>query len=123
MEVNEMINLVDDYGKANDAKKEADKKQKELNEQVKRMLVDAHVTEFNGLKYKAYTTTKKSVSFDEEKLIKVLEDNNINAFKKVVDEDALENAIYNGEVSQEVIRQINDCQTVKITSALYVKAV
>ena len=66
--------------------------------------------------YKATKFISKRESFNEVKLLKVLQDVNIDGLiktKQYVDMDVLENALYRGQLSEEVILTLDKCKEVK----------
>lgn len=74
-----------------------------------------------------YTVTRsirESVSFDEPMLLTAFKKLGITDFIKTreyVDMEALESAIYKGELPAELIQQVKDCQITKQTIALTIK--
>jgi hypothetical protein len=61
-------------------------------------------------------SVQERTSMNEAKLLKVMKDNDIDYVIKTqeyVDSDLLEKALYNNELSEEVQRQIADCNEVK----------
>ena len=124
MTLNELINK---YGKlnkqVNELKKEADKYNKELKNEMKSKGLLESETDLYRVNYQI----RKSVSLDEDKVIKILKDSKLSRGivknKPYIDEDALEKAIYNGNLPKDVLLQINDCKITKETVALTVKEI
>lgn len=118
--------LVDDYGELKvelDAlKKDAD----EYNKCIKELMQTEGLKEFDTGRYKAVYQVRKSESLDEEKVIEILKSNGIKGIvktKQYVDEDALENAIYNGKLDSNIIKEINKTKITKESVALTIKRV
>lgn len=121
MTLNEMINQ---YGKlnreVNAIKKEADK----FNKSIKTEMKEQELDELNTGLYTAKLQVRKSESLDEEKVIEILKRNNIKGIvkrKEYVDESLLEDAIYKGVLSQDILNEIAACKVVKETVALTIK--
>lgn len=114
--VTEIRKKVDEYAKLNESAKQAEK----LKKEIKEYLAQANITSLEGKEYKVWTTTRTTTSFDEEKLIDLLKSYDIDAIrtKEYVDEDLLENAIYNGQVPTEVVEAIRKLEKTKITVVL-----
>ena len=111
----ELGETIDKYALNKAEKDSYDKLVKEDGDKIKSMMGDAEL-----LKYSTDTNTISYVvqhrqSFDEAKLIGIIHANNLpNSLgiiktKEYIDEDALESAIYNGEISEEVMKQIQSC--------------
>jgi hypothetical protein len=70
----------------------------------------------------AKITEQEKVTFIEDKLIEFLKSNNIAdnivKTKEYVDFDALESAIYNGKISDELVQSMSECQEKKVTTVL-----
>lgn len=66
-------------------------------------------------------SVQERTSMNEAKLLKVMKDNNVKHVIKTqeyVDSDLLEKAIYNNELSEDVQRQIAECNEVKYIPTL-----
>ena len=111
----ELEETIDTYALNKSEKDSYDKLVKESGDKIKSMMCDAEL-----LKYSTKTNTISYVvqhrqSFDEAKLIGIIHANNlpqslgIIKTKEYIDEDALESAIYKGEISEEVMEQIQSC--------------
>ena len=111
----ELSEVIDKYALNKSEKDSYDKLVKEDGDKIKSMMYEAEL-----LKYSTETNTISYVvqhrqSFDEAKLIGIIHTNNlpeslgIIKTKEYIDEDALESAIYNGEISEEVMEQIQSC--------------
>jgi hypothetical protein len=115
--------LVAKYGKT---KAEADSYKKpleEMNTEIKSLMQDTGISEYESGGYKAKMSVATTDDFDEAKLIRTLMDIvDVDTYKKVVkmkeyvDMEALEDAIYNGKISAA---NLSDCkvskQTVRLT--------
>ena len=111
----ELGETIDKYALNKSEKDSYDKLVKEDGDKIKSMMCNAELlkysTENNTISY----VVQHRQSFDEAKLIGIIHANNlpeslgIIKTKEYIDEDALESAIYNGEISEEVMKQINSC--------------
>ena len=120
MEINdafyqELIELVDRYGlnkqEFEDYKAICDNE----NKQIKEMMAQAKLTAYNTDRYKVTYISSDRTSTDENKMIAVIHKFNlpdslgIIKTREYIDEDALESAIYNNEISEEVLKEIGEC--------------
>ena len=109
--------VLDDYKKICDAD----------NKAVKEMMADANLKNYDSENYIAKITEVDKSYIDETKLIGVIHANNLpNSLgiiktKEYIDEDALESAIYNNLISDEVLSQIADCKVPKTEIRLNIK--
>lgn len=86
------------------------------NSEIKRMMLDDGLDTFISKNYSASISKAKRETFDEDKLIDVLKTSNLKSViktKEYVDMDALESAIYNGKVPNDVLIKMNDCKNIK----------
>ena len=96
------------------------------NEYIKNRLLDNDETELTEDGYTAKVSTEVRESFDEDKLILALKSLSIPDVIKTreyVDMDALENYLYNNDISTETANSINACRESKIIHKLYIKKV
>ena len=83
------------------------------------MMAEANLKNYNTDRYKATYIVSDRTSIDESKLLGVIHANNIPdslgiiKTKEYIDEDALESAIYNNEISDDVMAQISECMIKK----------
>lgn len=104
-----------------------------LGEAIKNELVNNKETDAKFGKYSVHLETRTTESIDENKLLDVLEtdwvkhngeDSELPPYIKVtryVDMDALESAIYKGEIPQETILELDKCRIKKESTALTYK--
>lgn len=89
------------------------------NKQIKEMMNEAELKNYDSESYTVKLTEVDKSYVDEAKLIGVVHSNNlpdslgIIKTKEYIDEDALESAIYNGLISDDILRQISDCKVPK----------
>ena len=89
------------------------------NKQIKDIMNEAGLKVYETDKYKASYIVSERTSMDEVALLKVIHSNNIpNSLgiiktREYIDEDALESAIYNKEIPDDVMKQISDCMIKK----------
>lgn len=120
MEINdafyqELIELIDRYGlnkgELEDYKAICDNE----NKQLKEMMAKANLKAFNTDRYRVNYIVSERTSTDEGKMIAVIHKHNIPdslgiiKTREYIDEDALESAIYNNEISKEVMDEIAEC--------------
>ena len=100
----------------------------EGNKQIKEMMAEAGLKNYNTDRYKVTYIVSERTSMNEAKLIGVIHSNNIpNSLgiiktREYIDEDALESAIYNGEISDDVMAQIAECMDKKEVISLKLTA-
>lgn len=95
---------------------------------IKELMLNSNLTKKTSGKYTAKLTTRKSESFDEDGLVKYIKSSlwaNMGSMEcpyiktvEVVNWDALEKAMYNGEISKEQMTDIGKYKQVKETVAL-----
>lgn len=89
------------------------------NKQIKQMMKDESLKNYESEHYKASYSISERTSFDEDKMIRVIRSYNIPGSlgivktREYIDEDALESAIYNGLIPDDVMDKIKECMTVK----------
>lgn len=123
--------MIDDYGVSNDdlnsLKKEVDSKNKNI-----KMLMQDLITENEDGKryvrtgsYQATLSSQDRSTINEDRLIEWLKTHKLGKGiikkKEYVDSDALENAIYNGVIPQDLVADMNSCKDIRIISVLTVK--
>jgi hypothetical protein len=95
-----------------DYKKICDKE----NAQIKSIMKDFALQHHEVGGYKAVYTVQKRESMNEEKLLEIAHNYGIPEIVKTreyIDYDVLENAIYNGRISQDVLQEMNKAKEVK----------
>lgn len=124
---------VKDYCQKKDEEKVLKKAISSLGEVIKNELINSKETDAKFDKYTVHLETRTTESVDDAKLLNVLEsdwikrngeDSDLPPYIKVaryVDMDALESAIYNGEISKETLLAIDGCRIKKESVALTYK--
>ena len=119
--------LVPQYGinksELDSYKKICDKESKELKE----LLINNDLDTFTAGGFTVTKSVQKRESLNEEKLIQILKDSGIDCSKLIktkeyIDMDALESALYNSEIPEEIVWKMDDCTTVKELTTLRIKA-
>lgn len=111
----ELIEAIDRYGFNKDELDDYKAICDEESKHIKQMMGDAHLKSYNTDLFKATYIVSDRTTMDEAKLLGVIHKNNlpetlgIIKTKEYIDEDALESAIYNGEISDDVMAQISEC--------------
>lgn len=88
----------------------------EDNLEIKRLMVEANITEYTAGGYTAKYVVSTSESMDEDKLIDVIKKHNypgIIKTKEYVDMDALESYLYNAKLSDDETADLDKCRIVK----------
>jgi hypothetical protein len=112
---------------ADEYKKSADEQNKRIKAVIKEISDDSQTLEIAG--YKVDFQKQERTSMNEEKVlesfgkckkIQFAKDMGIIKTKEYIDYDALENAIYNGRISEKLLALLKDCEEVKIVEVLKV---
>ena len=128
-EIDEVLlaEAIDRYAQNKSEKDKYDKLCKPDNDFIKSTMIEAKYTDFESDYNVAKVTAVDKGYTDEAKLINVIHSFNIpNSLgiiktKEYIDEDALESAIYNGEIPQEVMNEIVKCKVEKTEYRLTIK--
>ena len=104
-----------------------------LGEIIKNELINSKDTDIDFDKYSVHLETRVTESIDENKMLDTLERDWVNRngkdaelppyikIARYVDMDALEVAIYKGEIPQETVLELDKCRIKKETVALTYK--
>lgn len=111
--------LTKEYAEYNNKKKEYDKKRKNIGKTLKQKMEEEGLDKYEDDKYKTYVIKQERKKINEDKLLHILEENNINAITKAPDIDKLEELIEEGEISNDLLQEISDC--IDINSYSYVQ--
>ena len=116
MKLNDLDKLIPQYA-LNKAEADSYKKicEKE-NAQIKAMMKDFAVQNYEAGGYKASYSVSTRESMNEEMLLEIAHQHGISEIvktKEYIDFDALENAIYNGKISNDVLMEMNKAKEVK----------
>lgn len=127
-----LANLISQYGEEkaimDKAKKTCDKLNKQIKEAMIGMIDEEGKAEVVvGKKWLASYSLRKSYNMNEDKLIQFLKDTGygrgIIKKKEYIDEEALEKAIYNKKIPEELIAEMDKCRELKETPYLTVKQI
>lgn len=131
MDNNDLIYLVNTFGDNNEKVKELKKILDEKNAEIKSLMAAQELRSFSTDSYNASYIVKETVKLDEEKLLQVLiqdwaaRNGSMECpyikTKQYVDNDALEAAIYRGELDPNTLAKIKECSVVTQTPTLTVK--
>lgn len=117
--------MIAEYGTLNSDLNNLKRNVDTLNKEIKAEMKERELTSYETNGWTATYQIRKSESIDEDKLIDVLTKANVAdgivKYKPYVDEAALESAIYNNKLSQDILIELNQCKIVKETIALVVK--
>lgn len=120
-----LTRMINQYGLFTKDLAQLKKESDALNKQIKAEMLEQNILDAETDLWKVKYQIRKSESLDEEKVIEILKKNNIKGIvkrKEYVDESRLENAIYAGKLSAEILGEIMKCKVVKETVALVLKA-
>jgi len=126
MRLNELDTLIPQY--ANN-KSELDGYKKicdRENAQIKAIMKDFVITNYEAGGYKASYSVSERESMNEEMLLEIAHNHGISEIvktKEYIDYDALENAIYNGHISQDILLEMNKAKEIKEVVTLRVTKV
>lgn len=128
MTTNEQVEL---YCKQMTEEKALNKANKKLNEEIKQTLIDSGDTDIKSGIYSVHLETRVSEGIDEARALSILKTfwskdhgDEMCPFIRtvfVLDMDALEGALYNNAIPDEVLMQLDSCRTKKETKALTFK--
>ena len=117
--------MVDEYGELKAQEKEIKDKLKTLNDEIKTYMGHNNLDTLEGAGFVASYTLRKKEDFDEQALIELFKKAlskdvlaNVVKTKEYVDSDALESAVYHGEVNKPTLLAMDKCKTVKRTPTL-----
>lgn len=86
------------------------------NAEIKAIMKDLALQKYEAGEYKATYTISKRETMDEEILLEIAHQFGIPEIvktKEYIDFDALENAIYNGKISPEILTEMDRARSVK----------
>ena len=86
------------------------------NAEIKAIMKDLALQKYEAGEYKATYTISKRETMDEEILLEIAHQFGIHEIvktKEYIDFDALENAIYNGKISPEILTEMDRARSVK----------
>ena len=116
--------LIPRYGEDNTELNGLKKIVADENSKIKELMKESKMDEATSGDWVAKITVKKSESFNDEKLLNIIKQlglHNIIKTKEYVDMDAMEEAIYNGTITQDMLLEISKAREVKETVVLNVK--
>jgi hypothetical protein len=119
--------LIPEFGKDNDTVKELKKVLDAKGIKIKALMAELSENKYIAGDYIATYVVKESSSMDEDKLLKVFNENReladslgIIKTKEYVDMDALESALYHNKLD-DLLEDIGECKTTKRIPTLTVK--
>lgn len=116
-------NWVDDYGVKKAEFDVLKKETEELNKKIKDYMQDNGLDTYDTSKYSVSHIIQHRESMNEEKLLSIAHKNNLPIIRtvEVIDMDALESALYHGDIPQDVVKEISKCKEVKEVHTIKVK--
>lgn len=118
-----MFSLVDEYAKNKKAFDELKKLCEQQNKELKSLMKELNVEDCSTKDWYAKLGRQKRQSMNEEMLLDIAHRHELNTLiktKEYIDYDALENMLYQGNVGNDIIREINKAREVKIVTTLKV---
>lgn len=127
----ELQKLIEEYGEYNSNVNRFKKLAEPLNKKIKTIMGQQNLDKFESDNFVATYTLRKKEEVDEDKLITLLysevgdeaKDLGIIKTKEYIDTDALERAIYKGDLDTGVVAKMANCKTVKRTPTLTITAI
>lgn len=86
------------------------------NAQIKSIMLDASLGEYSSDEYRAVCTVSQRETMKEDMLLEIAHKHGISEIiktKEYIDYDALENAIYNDRISDEVLMEMDKAKETK----------
>lgn len=113
--------LVSHYGNAKAELDTVKKDVDELNSELKKVMLENAITEHSADGFKVKYVVSEKETMNEEQLIEILtkqhaelcETFGLIKMRPYVDFDAIEKEIYNGNISEDVLKDIGKCKSVK----------
>lgn len=118
--------LIPMYGTNNQASKEMKETLENQNKQIKSIMESLNLKTHEAGGWKATCSTSERETINEEMMLSILrehDDCGIIKTKEYIDFDALENAIYNGLISKEVLLELDKAKSSKTVVTLKVTKV
>ena len=118
----ELISIIESYIGNKEKEDEYKKKASAENTQIKSIMKELDIVSCETSLGTAKITDQKRETFIEDDLIQYLKDNNVAddiiKTKEYVDFDALESAIYNERIPEDIVKGMSKCKEVKTVSVL-----
>ena len=109
--------IVEKYGELKDKESELKKEIKPLNEEIKKVMIQNNLDSYKGKNYTAKIIERQNEDFNEDKAIEILKKKlskedlkSVILTKEYIDDDALENLIYEGKFAAQ---ELESCKIVK----------
>lgn len=124
--IKQLSYLLPDFAKNKKEMEEAKKICDEQNKTIKQIMSSENLDSIELEGYKAVYSIQHRESVNEYKMLNILQNNEadipagIIKVKPYIDSDALENAIYNGQISSEILLKLDTCREVKEVEVLKV---
>ena len=96
------------------------------NAEIKKLMTDLVLPFYEAGEYKATCTISERESMNEEMLLEIAHHHGISEIvktKEYIDFDALEKAIYDGKISQEILLEFDKAKEVKKVTTLRVSKI
>lgn len=114
--------IVADYGKLDEQAKLLKKEVDTEKDLIKSMMCESNLTEYTAGGFTVKYSVSERTTVDEVKMLNVLKQDWVERFGsmecpyiktiEVIDEDALESALYKGDIPENVMAELNNCQEV-----------
>ena len=124
----ELKDLVDSYAQHNETFNELKKVVKDEGDEIKQRFLAEDISKFEGDGFSVSMSTRTTETLIEDKLLVLLKNSDIDQdvlskvvkTKEYIDFDALESAIYKGDIMENVVATFDVCREVKETQVLRV---
>ena len=114
--------LIAQYGEQNDSCNKLKKVVTDLNSKIKKAIheLGKENTDIVVDGWKCSLSVTDSSDFNEDRLLEFCKQHNIDVVKtkEYVDAEALEKLIYNGDISKEVMLEMDSCRDIKTRETL-----
>lgn len=126
----ELKDLVDSYAKHNSEYNHLKKVVKDEGDEIKQRFLADDISKFEGDGFSVSMSTRVTETLIEDKLLVLLKNSDIEPevlskivkTREYIDMDALESAIYKGDIMENVVATFDVCREVKETQVLRVNS-
>lgn len=127
-QIPELEELIPLYGENNTQKLKFQKLAKDQNDKIKELMCKNKIDSYTSNGWTAIVTDKRTETIDEEALLTYLKKKltkeqlkGIIKRREYVDSDALESAIYNHNIPEDIVIGMDSCKLVKVSPTLNIK--
>lgn len=117
---NQLDELVPQYAHNKETADNLKKTLDSQNKAIKELMEESKIDKYSAGGYKASYIVQHRETMNEEKLLNIIHNNpdvfeglGVVQVKECVDMDALENALYNGKIPQDIVSKLTTCKETK----------